>query len=62
MAKQTNTSIIGDRLGDGTVSYKCLQRDFEMLPDDVATGSTCYVIDTKELYMFEATTGVWYKQ
>lgn len=56
-------SIVGDRQEDGTVKYKCLQKDVNLLPTEgIGTGSTCYVIDTDDFLMFEATTGQWFAQ
>lgn len=56
------TSIVGRREADGTYSYKCLEVDVNKLPKDVPTGSTCYVIDTGDLLIFEATTSQWFAQ
>lgn len=56
------TSIVGNRHEDGTIAYKCLQKDVNNLPVDVLTGSTCYVIDTGDFLMFEATTEQWFAQ
>lgn len=56
------SSIVGDKQDDGTVKYKCLEKDVNDLPKDIPTGSTCYVIDTGDLLMFEETTGQWFAQ
>lgn len=56
------TSIVGDRQEDGTVKYKCLQKDVNDLPKDVPTGSSCYVIDTGDFLIFESTTEQWFAQ
>lgn len=56
------TSIVGDRQDSGVVFYKCLQKDVNNLPKDIPTGSTCYVIDTGDFLMFEATTEQWFAQ
>lgn len=57
-----NNSIVGRRSDDGTYKYKCLEKDIQNLPKNVPTGSTCYVIDTGDLLMYEATTEQWFAQ
>lgn len=56
---------------DGNIRYyKGLSTDFEKLKSasqtdkyrDLGTDSTAYLIDTVELYKYEATTGQWYEQ
>lgn len=42
--------------------YKGLSKDLDKLPKYVMSGSTCFMVDTGELYMYEATTETWYKQ
>ena len=42
-------------------SYKGLSADLSKLPHYVLTGSSCFMIDTKKLYMFEKTTDTWYE-
>lgn len=43
--------------------YVGLSKDVEKLPkyDDLESGSSCLMIDTTELYMYEKTTKTWYK-
>lgn len=56
-------SIVGSRNEDGTYKYKCLEKDVNNLPKkDIPTGSTCYVIDTGDFLIFEATTEQWFAQ
>lgn len=55
------SSIVGIRT-EGVYSYKCLEKDINKLPKNVPTGSICYVIDTGDLLMFEATTEQWFAQ
>ena len=42
-------------------SYRGLSADISKLPHYVSTGSTCFFIDTKKMYMFEKTTDTWYE-
>ena len=57
------TSIIGNRMEDGTIKYKCLQKDVGKLPiENLITGSSCYVIDTGDYLIYEATTQQWFAQ
>lgn len=57
-----STSIVG-RFEDGVYKYKCLEKDVGKLPkNDIPTGSTCYVIDTGDLLMYEASTEQWFAQ
>lgn len=58
------TSIVGKRnKEDGTIEYKCLERDVNTLPKEgVKTGSTCYVIDTGDFLIYEATSEQWFAQ
>lgn len=43
--------------------YVGLSKDVQKLPkyDDLESGSSCLMIDTTELYMYEKTTKTWYK-
>lgn len=58
------TSIVGVKDNvDGAMKYKCLQKDVDKLPTtDIKTGSSCYVIDTGDYLIFEATIGQWFAQ
>lgn len=38
-------------------SLQCLSADISNLPTDAAPGSTCFVVDTAELYQF--ASGQW---
>lgn len=42
-------------------SYEGLSKDKDKLPNYVATGSTCLMIDTSDFYKYEETTQTWYK-
>lgn len=42
--------------------YFGLSTDAGKLPHYVLTGSTCYMADTGDLYVYEKTTDTWYKQ
>ena len=66
MAEPRN-SIVGDVQEDGTIKYKCLEKDFNIIQawatqGKVPTYSTCYVADTTEMYMYEKTTDRWLPQ
>lgn len=41
--------------------YHGLSADIAKLPHYVLTGSSCFFIDTKKLYMYEKTTDTWYE-
>ena len=42
--------------------YHGLSEDADKLPHYVKTGSSCFMIDTGDMYFFEKTTDTWYKQ
>ena len=42
--------------------YNGLSNDEEKLPHYVETGSTCLMVDTGDLYIFEKMSDTWYKQ
>lgn len=42
--------------------YSGLSADRSKLPRYVETGSTCYFVDTGEIYIYEKTSDAWYKQ
>lgn len=41
--------------------YRGLSEDVSKLPHYVLTGSSCFFIDTKKLYMYEGTSDTWYE-
>lgn len=60
---EETTSIVGNVQPDGTTKYKCLEKDVNKLPTTgLLTGSTCYVIDTGDYLMYEATMEQWFAQ
>lgn len=46
----------------GANDYMLLNEDVSYLPKNQPTGSSAYVIDKAEVYIFEETTNKWYKQ
>lgn len=49
---------------DGNIrDYEGLSKDFDKLPkyNDLGTGSSAFLIDTGQLYEYEATTKTWYE-
>jgi hypothetical protein len=42
--------------------YNGLSADASRLPHYVETGSTCFMVDTGEMYFYEKTSDTWYKQ
>ena len=42
--------------------YNGLSTDASRLPHYVETGSTCFMVDTGEMYFYEKTSDTWYKQ
>ena len=54
---------VQDRGQDGMIrSYRGLQADFSKLPTYVRTGSSCYMVDSGKLYMYEETGQDWILQ
>lgn len=41
--------------------YQGLSADVGKLPHYVTSGSTCFMLDTSELYRYHALTDTWYK-
>lgn len=42
--------------------YRGLSEDIDKLPHYVITGSSCYFVDTGDLYFYEGSSDTWYKQ
>lgn len=42
-------------------SYEGLSKDVDKLPHYVASGSSCLMLDTGELYKYKKDTDEWYK-
>ena len=42
--------------------YYGLSADVDKLPTYVETGSSCFMMDTGELYFYEKKSQTWYKQ
>lgn len=58
MAKFTGS--IEDISANNTTDLQCLSADIANLPDDVAAGSICQVLDTGEVLQFHAGSKTWY--
>jgi len=58
----TSIRITGTENNGQITNFECLAVDVLSLPHDVGTGSTCLVIDTGDIYIFEKTTDQWYEQ
>ena len=42
--------------------YHGLSADVSKMPEYVDTGSTCFMVDTGDIYFFNKSTMTWYKQ
>lgn len=47
--------------GDSRYNFQLFSADIAKLPTDVAGGSTAFVIDTDEIYVFHRQTKSWNK-
>lgn len=43
-------------------NYQCLKADVDKLPHYVEGGSTCFVVDSGELYIYHKQSDTWYLQ
>lgn len=62
LERTTSIRFVDVGLKDGIRHYEGLSKDVPYLPKEpeLETGSTCFMIDTSEVYKYECTTQDWY--